>query len=100
MIALKTLLTIVGVLLMTAAAGIPLHGLWMQFRHAMRKRPVGDGLLLGSSDIEPEPEPDPIAWRVPVALGYPDQPDEWNGARNAVPWPAFCNSPGGERADV
>ena len=68
MIALKTLLTIVGVLLMTAAAGIPLHGLWMQFRHAMRKRPVGDGLLLGSSDIEPEPEPDPIAWRVPVAL--------------------------------
>jgi regulator of protease activity HflC (stomatin/prohibitin superfamily) len=66
MIALKTLLTIVGVLLMTAAAGIPLHGLWMQIRHAMRKKSLKDGTMLGNG--EPEPEPEPIAWRVPIAL--------------------------------
>ena len=66
MIALKTLLTIVGVLLMTAAAGIPLHGLWMQIVHAMGKKSIEDGTLLGSG--EAEPEPGPIAWRVPLAL--------------------------------
>ncbi len=66
MIALKTLLTIVGVLLMTAAAGIPLHGLWMQIRQAMKKKSIEDGTLLGTG--EPGPEPEPIAWRVPLAL--------------------------------
>ena len=66
MIALKTLLTIAGVLLMTAAAGIPLYGLWMQIRYAMRKKSSEDGMLLGDGMTEPEPEP--IAWRVPLAL--------------------------------
>src|SRR5579859_7385046 len=64
MIALKTLLMIAGVLLMTVAAGIPLHGLWMQIRYALKKK---DGGL----ELEPgavEPEPGPILWRGPVAL--------------------------------
>ena len=66
MIALKTLLMVVGVLLMTVAAGIPLHGLWMQFRYAMRKRSGGEGMLLESGVAEPEPGP--VMWRGPVAL--------------------------------
>src|SRR5215831_15466908 len=66
MIALKMLLTIAGVLLMAAAVAIPLYGLWMQIRHAMRKRSMDDGMLLGAGEAEPEPEP--IAWRAPLAL--------------------------------
>jgi len=66
MIALKTLLMMVGVLLITVAAGIPLHGLWMQLRYAMRKKSRGDGMLLDSGVAEPEPGP--IAWRGPMAL--------------------------------
>jgi regulator of protease activity HflC (stomatin/prohibitin superfamily) len=66
MIALKTLLMIAGVLLMTVAAGIPLHGLWMQIRYALKKKAGPDGLRLESGAIEPEPEP--ILWRGPVAL--------------------------------
>ena len=66
MIALKTLLMMVGVLMMTVAAGIPLHGLWMQFRYAMKKKSRGDGMLL--EDGTAEPEPGPILWRGPVAL--------------------------------
>ena len=66
MIALKTLLMIVGVLLITVAAGIPLHGLWMQLRYAMKKKSGGEGMLLESGVAEPEPGP--IAWRGPVAL--------------------------------
>jgi regulator of protease activity HflC (stomatin/prohibitin superfamily) len=63
MIALKTLLMIAGMLLITIAAGIPLHGLWMQIQYAMKKK---SGLLLETGDVEPEPAP--IAWRGPVAL--------------------------------
>ena len=66
MIALKTMLMIAGVLLMTMAAGIPLHGLWMQLRHVMRKKSKGEGMLL--EDGTPEPEPAPVMWRGPVAL--------------------------------
>jgi regulator of protease activity HflC (stomatin/prohibitin superfamily) len=66
MIALKTLLMISGVLLMTLAAGIPLHGLWMQIQYAMKKKSAKDGSLLETGDVEPEPAP--IAWRGPVAL--------------------------------
>jgi len=66
MIALKTMLMIIGVLLITAAAGIPLHGLWMQLRYAMKKKSKGEGNLLESGVTEPEPEP--IAWKGPVAL--------------------------------
>ena len=66
MIALKTLLMIAGVLVMTIAAGIPLHGLWMQIQYLMKKKSGKDGLLLESGVAEPEPGP--IAWRGPVAL--------------------------------
>ena len=66
MIALKTMLMMAGVLLMTLAAGIPLHGLWMQFRYAMKKKSSGDGMMLDSG--MKEPEPDPIMWKMPVAL--------------------------------
>lgn len=66
MIALKTLLMMLGVLMMTVAAGIPLHGLWMQFRHAMRKKTMGDGMSPKEGTEEPEPEP--IMWRKPMAL--------------------------------
>jgi regulator of protease activity HflC (stomatin/prohibitin superfamily) len=66
MIALKMLLTIAGVLLMAAAVAIPLYGVWMRIRYSMKKKSGGDGLLLDSGVMEPEP--DPIAWRGPVAL--------------------------------
>ena len=66
MIALKMLLTVAGVLLMAAAAAIPLYGLWMRIRFA-QKRKAGDGELFLESGVA-EPEPGPIAWRVPVAL--------------------------------
>lgn len=64
MIALKTLLTIAGVLLLAAAVAIPLYGVWLRIRYAMKKKSDGDGLLLEAG----EPEPEPIAWRGPVAL--------------------------------
>jgi regulator of protease activity HflC (stomatin/prohibitin superfamily) len=66
MIALKTLLMMLGVLMMTIAAGIPLHGLWMQFRYALRKKSGGQGMPMEPGPAEPEPEP--VAWRMPAAL--------------------------------
>ena len=64
MIALKMLLTIAGVLLMAAAVAIPLYGVWMRIRSAMKMKSGGDGLLLEAG----EPLPEPIPWRGPVAL--------------------------------
>ena len=58
MIALKLLLTVAGVLLLTVALAIPLYSLWLRM-HAMRRKAAGETEI---------PEPDPIAWRVPVAL--------------------------------
>src|SRR5690348_3043940 len=66
MIALKTLLMILGMVLITVAAGIPLHGLWMQLRYAMKKKPGGEGMLLEPGTAEPEPGP--VMWKGPVAL--------------------------------
>ena len=66
MIALKTLLMMLGVLMMTTAAGIPLHGLWMQLRYALKKKSGGQGNSVEAGAAEPEP--DPIAWRMPAAL--------------------------------
>jgi len=66
MIALKTLLMMMGVLLMTVAAGIPLHGLWMQFQYAMQKKSRANGTVPDSGETEREPAP--IAWKVPAAL--------------------------------
>ncbi len=58
MIALKLLLTFAGVLLLAAALGIPLYGLWVRLM-LMRRRAAGETEL---------PEPRGIAWRGPVAL--------------------------------
>ena len=66
MIALKTLLMIAGMLLITVAAGIPLHGLWMQLRYVMKKKSGKDELLLETGVVEPEPGA--IAWQGPLAL--------------------------------
>jgi len=66
MIALKTLLMMVGVLLMTVAAGIPLHGLWMQLRYVMKKKSHKDGMVPESGEMEPDPAP--VMWKGPVAL--------------------------------
>ena len=66
MIALKMLLMVAGVLMMAAAVAIPLYGLWMRIRYAMKKK-AGGGRLFPETDTA-EPEPEPIAWRGPVAL--------------------------------
>ena len=66
MIALKMLLTIAGVLLMTAAVTMPLYGLWLHIRNALRKK-SGTGEAFYESGVA-ELEPDPIAWKGPVAL--------------------------------
>jgi len=66
MIALKTLLMISGMLVMTIAAGIPLHGLWMQIQYLMKKKSGKVGMLLESGEVEARPGP--IAWRGPLAL--------------------------------
>ena len=66
MIALKTLLMIAGMLVMTIAAGIPLHGLWMQIQYLMKKKSGKVGMLLESGEVEARPGP--IAWRGPLAL--------------------------------
>ncbi|MGA2888043.1 MAG: SPFH domain-containing protein [Terracidiphilus sp.] len=56
--ALKLLLTIVGVLLLTTAFGIPLYGFWLRIRIARRK----------ARGEEITTRPGEIAWRGPVAL--------------------------------
>jgi regulator of protease activity HflC (stomatin/prohibitin superfamily) len=58
MIALKVLLTLAGVVLLAAALGIPLYGLWVRLMLKRRK-------AAGETEL---PEPAEIAWRVPVAL--------------------------------
>ncbi|HKD59032.1 MAG TPA: SPFH domain-containing protein [Terracidiphilus sp.] len=68
MIALKMLLTIAGVLLLAAAVAIPLYGVWMRIRYELRKKRSGDGTAFGTEGFNLGPEPEPIAWRGPVAL--------------------------------
>lgn len=58
MLALKLLLTLAGALMIAAALGIPLYGLWKRFQYVHRKA-AGD---------ESVAEPEPIAWRLPVTL--------------------------------
>jgi regulator of protease activity HflC (stomatin/prohibitin superfamily) len=58
MLALKLLLTVAGVLLLAAALGIPLYGLYLRIRYARRKA-AGDTELTA---------PEEIAWRGSVAL--------------------------------
>jgi regulator of protease activity HflC (stomatin/prohibitin superfamily) len=63
MLALKLLLTVAGVLLLTAAVGIPMYGIWMRIR-AMREKA---GQQEGAAE-KLEAEPVEIDWRRPVAL--------------------------------
>jgi regulator of protease activity HflC (stomatin/prohibitin superfamily) len=66
MIALKMLLTVVGLMLIAAAVAMPLYALWLRIQHA-RKRKANDGdMFLESGIVEAEPEP--IAFRMPIAL--------------------------------
>ena len=58
MIALKLFLTVAGVLLVAAALGIPLYGLWLRVRLEHRK-------AAGETDV---PEAEEIGWRGSVAL--------------------------------
>jgi regulator of protease activity HflC (stomatin/prohibitin superfamily) len=58
MIALKLLLTVAGVLLLAAALGIPIYGLWVRLM-LKRRQAAGETEL---------PEPEEIAWRTSVAL--------------------------------
>ncbi len=58
MIALKLLLTVAGALLLAAALGIPIYGLWIRVQ-LKRRQAAGEAGL---------PEPDEIAWRSSVAL--------------------------------
>jgi regulator of protease activity HflC (stomatin/prohibitin superfamily) len=58
MIALKLMFTVAGVLLLTAALAIALDSLWLRI-NLMRRKAAGEMQI---------PEPDPIAWRVPVRL--------------------------------
>jgi regulator of protease activity HflC (stomatin/prohibitin superfamily) len=72
MLALKLFLNLAGVLLMTAALGMPLHGLWVLMQYARRKS-AGDETAdePGSPRTGLRPwggESKPIAWRGPVAL--------------------------------
>jgi regulator of protease activity HflC (stomatin/prohibitin superfamily) len=63
MLALKLLLTIAGVLLLAAAAGIPLYGLWRRIQFAQKK---ARGAEPGEEQMEDEPVK--VEWRTPVAL--------------------------------
>ncbi|HEY1577057.1 MAG TPA: SPFH domain-containing protein [Terracidiphilus sp.] len=58
MIALKVLMTIAGISLMAAAVAFPLYGLWLRLRYRQKKT-LGDETAM---------EPEPIAWRTPIAL--------------------------------
>jgi len=63
MIALKMLLTVAGVLLLAAALGIPLYGIWIRIRTARRKA-GGETELMDTERTEPKE----IAWRGSVGL--------------------------------
>ena len=68
MIALKLLLTFAGVLLLTAALGIPLYRLAIRILSA-RRRAAGD-TELGQGELAPTEllPPEEIPWRGPLAL--------------------------------
>ncbi len=62
MIALKMLLTVAGVLLMAAALGIPVFGIWKRVAMA-RKKAETDGVEIKNEETVE------IFWRGPLALG-------------------------------
>jgi regulator of protease activity HflC (stomatin/prohibitin superfamily) len=51
-------MTIAGISLMAAAVAFPLYGLWLRLRYRQKKT-LGDETAM---------EPEPIAWRTPIAL--------------------------------
>jgi len=64
MLALKLLLTIAGWMMLAAAAGMPVYGMWRRYRAARKweaEQAGGDGGL--------QPEPAEIAWRGSIGLG-------------------------------
>jgi len=65
MLALKMLLMVAGVLLLTTAVGIPLYELWMRIRVLLKKQNGNSGLM-GPKLVEPALEP--MQWRLPLAL--------------------------------
>jgi regulator of protease activity HflC (stomatin/prohibitin superfamily) len=65
MLVLKFVLMVAGVLLLATAVGIPLYGLWLRIR-VLLKRSKGEQGMLGPRLVEPTPEP--IEWRLPLAL--------------------------------
>lgn len=67
MLALKFALMIAGVLLLAAAFGIPLYGLWLRMRVLLTKlKNKSDSREPGLVEVEPESEP--IQWQTPLAL--------------------------------
>jgi regulator of protease activity HflC (stomatin/prohibitin superfamily) len=58
MLALKTLLTVAGLLLLTTAFGLPLYALWLRIQNARRR-------AKGEESVEP---PEEISWRGPLGL--------------------------------
>jgi hypothetical protein len=113
MLALKLLLTVAGVLLLAAALGIPLYGLWLRIRIARRKAAGETESPETESRQNEMMELEEIAWRGPVALvlvaclplliaasivvvpsgmggGRAREPDSRNAAGYAVSGRAFC----------
>jgi regulator of protease activity HflC (stomatin/prohibitin superfamily) len=63
MLALKMLLTMAGWLILAAAAGIPIYGMWVRYRAVRRWEKEQE-----AGGATERPEPREIAWRGPLAL--------------------------------
>lgn len=68
MLALKLFLTIAGVLLLAAAAAIPLYWLWKRIRYERRKSGQAQTPGDETATIEPLEEPEELDWRGSAAL--------------------------------
>jgi regulator of protease activity HflC (stomatin/prohibitin superfamily) len=64
MLALKMLLMMAGALMLAAAVGIPIYGMWVRYRAARRWQ-----MEEAATGETRKHEMKPIAWRGPVALG-------------------------------
>jgi len=67
MLALKFALMMAGVLLLAAAFGIPLYGLWLRMRALLTKLKDRSGSH-EPGRVEAEPVSEPIQWQTPLAL--------------------------------
>ena len=67
MLALKFVLMVAGTLLLAAAVGIPLYGLWLRIRVILKRRKDEAGMM-GPKLVEPAPKP--LEWRLPLALAH------------------------------